>query len=63
MLANACDEWGMPLLAMMYVRGHDVDGNDPSLIRHSARLAAEMGADLVKVPYSGNVESMTRIVT
>ncbi|MEN2975080.1 MAG: 2-amino-3,7-dideoxy-D-threo-hept-6-ulosonate synthase [Candidatus Caldarchaeales archaeon] len=51
MMADHCDEWGMPLIAMMYPRGENIKNpNDPNLIAHLARIAAELGADIVKVP-------------
>lgn len=55
-------EWGMPLLAMMYNRGPDIDNeSDPEYVKHSARIAAELGADLVKVPYTGSTESFHQV--
>jgi 2-amino-4,5-dihydroxy-6-oxo-7-(phosphonooxy)heptanoate synthase len=48
-VAGACDRWGMPLLAMMYVRGPAVpDGRAPELVAHAVAVAVELGADLVK---------------
>lgn len=62
--AEACALLGMPLLAMMYVR----DGNkesefDPQKIAHAARVAEELGADIVKVNYTGSVESFADVVS
>lgn len=55
--------WGMPLLAMMYTRGEKVkDAYDPVIVSHAARVAAELGADLVKVQYTGSVESFKKVV-
>jgi fructose-bisphosphate aldolase / 2-amino-3,7-dideoxy-D-threo-hept-6-ulosonate synthase len=56
-------EWGVPLLAMMYTRGekfkseYDVEG-----VKHAARIAAELGADIVKVNYTGSVGSFRQVV-
>lgn len=56
-------EWGMPLLAMMYTRGPQIeDENDVEYVRHAARIAAELGADLVKVPFTGTPESFEEVV-
>ncbi|MBO0869507.1 MAG: 2-amino-4,5-dihydroxy-6-one-heptanoic acid-7-phosphate synthase [Micromonosporaceae bacterium] len=60
-VAEACDRWGMPLLAMMYARGPRVDPHDPNRLAHAAVLAADLGADLVKVPYPGSVAAMADI--
>jgi len=58
-----CMEWGMPLLAMMYTRGEKFS-SETSLegIRHAARIAAELGADLVKVNYTGSPASFAKVV-
>lgn len=62
-VASEADELGMPLLAMMYARGPNVrDKYDPNLIAHVARVGAELGADIVKVPYTGDPDTF-RIVT
>jgi len=56
-------EWGMPLLAMMYARGPRVENEyDVKLVKHAARLGAELGADIIKVPYTGSPESFREVV-
>lgn len=64
MMADECDEWGMPLIAMMYPRGENIKNpNDPEIIAHVARIAAELGADIVKVPMpSSNPDEIRNIV-
>jgi len=48
-VTEACDRWGVPLLAMLYPRGPQVaDGRAPELVAHAAAIAADLGADLVK---------------
>ncbi len=62
-VAAEADELGMPLLAMMYARGPNItDKYDPNLIAHVARVGAELGADIVKVPYTGDPDTF-KIVT
>ena len=62
-VSGACAEWGMPLLAMVYPRGPKVkDPHDAALVAHAARLGAELGADLVKVPYTGSYDSFRTVV-
>ena len=61
-VAKECSLWGMPLLMMVYARGHDVDSFSPKNIAHCARVGAELGADIVKVPYTGDVESFADVV-
>nr|WP_255646218.1 2-amino-3,7-dideoxy-D-threo-hept-6-ulosonate synthase [Actinoplanes polyasparticus] len=62
-VAAACDEWNMPLLAMMYPRGPKIaDPAPPELIAHIASIAVELGADLVKLPFAGSVQEMGQVV-
>ena len=57
-VAGECEEFQVPLLAMLYPRGHDVeDPHDPSITAHAARIGAELGADIVKTHYTGSPES------
>ena len=62
-VAVECMEWGMPLLAMMYPRGPKIeDEADVSVIKHAARVGAELGADIIKCPYTGSVETFREVV-
>jgi class I fructose-bisphosphate aldolase len=62
-ISTSADHWGMPLLAMVYARGPKVDSEyDPKAVSHCARLAEELGADVVKVPYTGDIESFQHVV-
>lgn len=55
--------WGMPLLAMIYPRGENIkDEFDVNVIKHAARVGDEMGADIVKVSYTGSTESFREVV-
>ena len=61
--AKVAMEWGMPLLAMMYTRGPKVKSEyDVKVVKHAARLGAELGADMIKVPYTGSSESFQEVV-
>ncbi len=62
-VAVECMEWGMPLIAMMYPRGDKVkDEHDVEAVKLVARVAAELGADIVKVPWTGSKESFEQVV-
>jgi fructose-bisphosphate aldolase/2-amino-3,7-dideoxy-D-threo-hept-6-ulosonate synthase len=62
-VAGKCDEWGMPLLAMMYPRGKKVRSEyDVDVVKHAARLGAELGADIVKTNYTGSPETFKEVV-
>lgn len=62
-VAVECMEWGMPLLAMMYPRGPQIhDETDVRAVKHAARVGAELGADIIKCPYTGSPESFKEVV-
>jgi fructose-bisphosphate aldolase/2-amino-3,7-dideoxy-D-threo-hept-6-ulosonate synthase len=62
-VAETCARWGMPLLAMMYPRGPKVKSeHDPAMVAHAARAGAELGADIIKTNYTGDVESFRKVV-
>lgn len=62
-VAEACDRWGMPLLAMMYARGdHIARDNDAATIAHLAAIATDIGADIVKTVYPGDTDSMREVI-
>lgn len=62
-LCSEANEWGMPVLAMMYARGPKITNEyDPGVVSHCARVGVELGADIVKVNYTGDIESFSRVV-
>jgi predicted phospho-2-dehydro-3-deoxyheptonate aldolase len=63
LVAEKCLEWQLPLVAMMYTRGPKIKNEfDVNNIKIAARVAAELGADIVKVVYTGSVESFSEVV-
>ncbi len=61
--AEGCTRWGLPLIAMVYPRGPRMgDPTDPELVAHAANLAADLGADIAKVPYTGSPTTMAEVV-
>ncbi|MFX0070843.1 MAG: 2-amino-3,7-dideoxy-D-threo-hept-6-ulosonate synthase [Candidatus Hermodarchaeota archaeon] len=62
-VVESCREWGLPLLAMMYPRGKKIkDENDPEVVNIAVRVGAEIGADIVKSNYTGDIDSFKYIV-
>ncbi len=62
-VSGRCMEWGMPLVVMAYPRGPKIeDSFDPTAVAHAARVAAELGADIVKCSYTGDVDSFRDVV-
>lgn len=57
-----CRTWGMPLLAMCYARGEKITNSyDVNFVKHAARVGGELGADIVKVNYTGSPESFREV--
>ena len=62
-IGERCLEWQMPLVTMMYTRGPKIqDEYDVQNVKLAARVGAELGADIVKVVYTGSVESFAGVV-
>lgn len=63
MVSEVADEWGMPLLAMMYPRGHDIKNPyDSEVIKLAVRIGVELGADIIKTSYTGDIDSFREVV-
>lgn len=62
-VARECESLGVPLIVESLARGPQVnDCRDPHWIKHHTRIAAELGADVVKTDYAGSVASMSSVV-
>jgi len=62
-VSEKCREWGMPLLAMMYPRGRNIENEHlVDVVKHAARVGAELGADIIKTNYTGDVDSFKEVV-
>jgi DhnA family fructose-bisphosphate aldolase class Ia len=73
---ESCQQWGMPLMAIMYPRRAGADGVDDNylnlrtadraayatLVRHCVRIAVELGADIVKTQYTGDPTSFATVI-
>jgi len=62
-VSRQCMEWQIPLVAMMYTRGPKIKSEyDVNNVKHAARVGAELGADIVKVVYTGSIDSFAEVV-
>ncbi len=62
-ISRKCQQWGMPLLAMVYPRGKNIkDSFDVDALKTCARVAAELGADIVKTSYTGDMDTFHEVV-
>ena len=58
-----CERLGVPHVIESMARGREVlDPADPQWVRLHTRIASELGADLIKTDYTGDMESMREIV-
>ena len=60
------EEAEIPVIAWMYPRGRGrnvPDEKDPKIIAYAARVGLELGADIVKIPYTGDIASFKWAVT
>jgi len=61
-VAEECEKFGLPLLAMMYPRGPKItDEHALEVVAHAARIGAELGADIIKTNYTGTVETFKQV--
>ena len=62
-IMDDCDDYSMPLLAMMYPRGPKIrDEHSYEVVSHAARLGYELGADIVQTNYTRAAESFRDVV-
>lgn len=61
-VADECDKWGIPLIAMMYPRGPRIKSADTQTVAHVARAGAELGADIVKTVLPDDPEGFRVVV-
>src|SRR5947209_10313328 len=64
-MARACETWGVPLMVEPVLWGRTVPDGErahPRRVQSIARIAVELGADLLKVPYPEDPESFRTLV-
>ena len=62
-ILEECDDYSIPLLAMMYPRGPNIPDEDSyEVVSHAVRLGYELGADIVQTNYTGDVEGFREVV-
>ncbi len=62
-IEQEAEEFGLPVIAWMYPRGRNVkDEKSPDTIAYAARVGLELGADIVKIRYTGDPKSFRWVV-
>jgi DhnA family fructose-bisphosphate aldolase class Ia len=62
LVADACEQWNLPLMIEAMAKGKDLKSTDPEGVKLAARAAQEIGADIVKSYYTGDAESFRSVV-
>jgi len=63
-LVEECDNYEMPIMIEPVQMGINLPkekGKDPKVIVDACRIALELGADILKAPYTGDKESFSQI--
>jgi len=62
-ISSDCQKFGMPLYVMMYIRDdNNQDISNIKSITHAVRIAAELGADIVKIAFNWTAKELKNIV-
>ena len=63
-IVEEAHERNLPVIGWMYPRGKHVEGRetDKEVVAYAARLGLELGADMVKLPYTGDKDSFDWVV-
>jgi len=62
--ASECRKVGLPcIMEPLAFGGHVTGSNIVDLLTLGARMCAELGADAIKIPYTGDVETFARLVS
>jgi DhnA family fructose-bisphosphate aldolase class Ia len=64
-MARACEAWGVPFMVEPVLWGRQVPDSErshPRLVESIARIAIELGADLLKIPYPSDPAAFRRLV-
>lgn len=61
-VADSCEEWGLPLMIEAMAKGKDLKSTDPAGVMLASRAAAEIGADIIKTYYTGDPDSFAQVI-
>jgi len=62
-IVDKAHDYGLPVILWMYPRGkYAYNPTDTQLLAYCARIAAELGADILKIKYNGDLEGFKWVV-
>jgi DhnA family fructose-bisphosphate aldolase class Ia len=65
MISKVCMSYGMPLIGHIYPKGESVPKSEQTKwenIAYCARVGAELGVDIIKTTYTGDPDTMNKVV-
>jgi len=62
-VSRDASRWGIPLFALMDPGSVKNEENQVQKLMRAARIGAELGADLVRIPYSGSADTFKEVVS
>jgi class I fructose-bisphosphate aldolase len=57
-IVEQAHDYGIPVVAWMYPRGPDIRELDNEILAYSARIGLELGADIIKMKFNGDVDNL-----
>jgi class I fructose-bisphosphate aldolase len=58
-IVEEAHDFGLPVIAWIYPRGRDIkDEMSNEIIAYSARIGLELGADMIKIKYNGDLNNL-----
>ena len=60
--ADSCEKWGMPMMIEAMARGKGIKPSDREGLKLASRAAQEIGADIVKILYTGDAGSFKSVI-
>lgn len=62
-IVDKAHDYGIPVIAWMYPRGRFIENElSTEMLAYSARVGMELGADIVKMKYNGDIEGFKWVV-
>lgn len=62
-IVDQAHDYGLPVIAWMYPRGRFIKNDlDNDVLNYSARIGLELGADMVKMKYNGDLENFKWLI-
>ncbi|OYT64192.1 fructose-bisphosphate aldolase [Candidatus Bathyarchaeota archaeon ex4484_205] len=63
-VSSECEDYSLPLIAMMYPRGPKIDSEyAEKYVSHAVRIGVELGADIIKTNYTGSLDTFRHVVS